>query len=189
MISLKLKPTLLIAIAACSLIACSDGGDVTQTTDQRDPSVARLWNEVLLDAIRNDFARPTVHARNLFHLSAAMYDAWAVFDTTASTFLLGKTIGNYTCPLDYEPYNRDLVEAREEAISYAAYRLITHRFANAPGVTSIQSNADALMQSLGYDPGDNSTGTRGGSAAAMGNVIASCYINFGLQDGANEADD
>ena len=189
MLSLKLKPALLTAIATCSLIACSDGGDVTQTTDQRDPSVARLWNEVLLGAIRNDFARPTVHARNLFHLSAAMYDAWAVFDTTAGTFLPGKTIGNYTCPLDYEPYNRDLVEAREEAISYAAYRLITHRFANAPGVTGIQSNADALMQSLGYDPGDNSTDTRGGSAAAMGNVIASCYINFGLQDGANEADD
>ncbi|MDP7041674.1 MAG: hypothetical protein QGF91_03375, partial [Gammaproteobacteria bacterium] len=71
-------------------MACSDGGDVTQTTDQRDPSVARLWNEVLLGAIRNDFARPTVHARNLFHLSAAMYDAWAVFDTTAGTFLPGK---------------------------------------------------------------------------------------------------
>ena len=30
-------------------------------------SVARDWNEELLDAIRIDFARPTVHARNLFH--------------------------------------------------------------------------------------------------------------------------
>ena len=43
-------------------------------------SVAREWNEVLLDGIRNDFARPTVHARNLFHTSIAMYDAWAAFD-------------------------------------------------------------------------------------------------------------
>ena len=41
-------------------------------------SVARLWNEVLLYSIRNDLARPTVHARNLFHVSAAMYDAWAI---------------------------------------------------------------------------------------------------------------
>ena len=39
-------------------------------------SVARRWIEVLLQAIRDDRARPTVHARNLFHLSAAMYDAW-----------------------------------------------------------------------------------------------------------------
>ena len=36
-------------------------------------SVAREWNEELLHAIRNDFARPTVHARNLFHTSVAMY--------------------------------------------------------------------------------------------------------------------
>jgi hypothetical protein len=27
-------------------------------------------NEMLLDAIRLDFARPTIHARNLFHVSA-----------------------------------------------------------------------------------------------------------------------
>ena len=32
-------------------------------------SVAREWNEILLEAIRNDYARPTVHARNLYHHS------------------------------------------------------------------------------------------------------------------------
>ena len=47
------------------------------------PSVARLWDEQLLHAISLDTARPTVHARNLFHLSTAMYDAWAAYDTTA----------------------------------------------------------------------------------------------------------
>ena len=35
-------------------------------------SVARKWNEVLLDSVRKDFARPTVHARNLYHTSAGM---------------------------------------------------------------------------------------------------------------------
>ena len=38
-------------------------------------STARQWNEKVLDAIRSDFARPTVHARNLFHASVAMYVA------------------------------------------------------------------------------------------------------------------
>ena len=38
-------------------------------------SVARVWNEALLDAIRRDFPAPTVHSRNLFHVSAAMWDA------------------------------------------------------------------------------------------------------------------
>ena len=53
-------------------------------------SVARQWNEVLLEAIRNDYARPTVHARNLFHVSAAMYDAWASYDREAATFFIPK---------------------------------------------------------------------------------------------------
>ena len=42
--------------------------------------VARQWNEALLSAIRIDFPAPTVHSRNLYHVSAGMYDAWA--DTT-----------------------------------------------------------------------------------------------------------
>ena len=49
-------------------------------------SVARKWNEVILQSIRNDLARPTVHARNLFHISAAMYDAWSVFDDDSETY-------------------------------------------------------------------------------------------------------
>ena len=44
-------------------------------------SVAREWNDALLDAIRTDQARPTVHARNLYHVSAAMWDAWASYDS------------------------------------------------------------------------------------------------------------
>ena len=44
-------------------------------------SIARVWNEMLLDAIRRDTPRPTVHARNLFHLSIAMWDCWVAYDT------------------------------------------------------------------------------------------------------------
>src|SRR5437870_9839063 len=40
-------------------------------------SVARQWDEELLQAIRIDIPRPPVHARNLYHLSVAMWDAWA----------------------------------------------------------------------------------------------------------------
>ena len=38
-------------------------------------TVTRQWNEENLAAIRIDFPAPTVHARNLFHLSVAMWDA------------------------------------------------------------------------------------------------------------------
>ncbi|MEM9260007.1 MAG: hypothetical protein AAGA62_10195, partial [Bacteroidota bacterium] len=66
-------------------------------------SVAREWNEQLLEAIRNDFARPTVHARNLFHTSIALYDSWAIYDEEAETFLLGKTVRGFNCPFDSIP--------------------------------------------------------------------------------------
>ena len=185
-----------VAIVGVLLISagCSSGsgggaptGPTTQTPDTLDPSVARQWNEVLLEAIRNDFARPTVHARNLFHISSAMYDAWAVFSTTAAPYLAGTTLNGYGCPMDSISLERDLHVAREEAISFAVYRLIIHRFANSPRVQVIQTAADNLMATLGYNISNVSTDTASGTSAAIGNRIAECYIGYGLQDGANEA--
>ena len=155
--------------------------------DGRTHSVARLWNETLLEGVRHDFARPTVHARNLWHSSAAMYDAWAVYDDTASTWLLGKTQFGFSCGLDDFNKPGDIQRAREQAISYAAYRIIRHRFALSPGVDLVDQEADALMAELGFDIDFTSTDYQGGSPAALGNYIAECYIAYGLQDGSNEA--
>ena len=80
-------------------------------------SVARQWNEALLQAIREDFARPTVHARNLFHVSVAMYDAWAVFDGLSRPYLAGNTVHGFSCPLAGLNPPDDLEATRKEAIS------------------------------------------------------------------------
>jgi hypothetical protein len=173
-----------LAVAGCG------GGDsddaVRQTADARTPSVARSWNEALLDAIRKDLARPTVHARNLFHVSAAMYDAWAVYSDPATPYLAGGEVHGFACPMDGIDTRVDLQVAREQAISFAAYRIIRHRFAQSPGATTTLGDLDALMARLGYDAVDTSTDVTSG-AAAVGNRIAECYIAYGLQDGANEA--
>lgn len=148
-------------------------------------SIARQWNELLLASIRRDFARPTVHARNLFHISAAMWDAWSVFDPNSNEFLLGQTVGGYECPFTgFTP--TDLVEDRKKAISYAAYRLLKHRFVNSPQAALLYTAYDAHMDTLGYDINITSTNYASGDAAALGNYIAQCYIAFGLQDGSNE---
>ena len=47
-------------------------------------SIARRWNEQMLGAIRRDTPRPTVHARNLFHASLAMWDALGGVDETTA---------------------------------------------------------------------------------------------------------
>ena len=149
-------------------------------------SVAREWNEQLLEAIRNDFARPTVHARNLFHTSVAMYDAWAVYDDEAETFFLGKTVGGYECPFTTVSAPADIEEAREEAISYAAYRLLRHRFQESPGAFLTVNRLNTLFADLGYDASFTSTDYESGPPAALGNYIAQELIAFGLQDGSNE---
>ena len=71
-------------------------------------------------------------------------------------------------------------------MSYAAYRLIKHRFANSPGSMTIFSPIDALMADLGYDPAFTSMDYADGNPAALGNYIAQNLIQFGLQDGSNE---
>ena len=149
-------------------------------------SAARLWNDALLDAIRVDFARPTVHARNLFHTSLGMYDAWAAYDDVASTFLLGKEVGGFHTPFAGVPRPADVRAAREEAISYAMYRLLSHRFGDSPGAEVALPRFDALFTALGYDATFTSTEYTSGSPAAFGNYIAQSLIAFGLQDGSNE---
>lgn len=150
-------------------------------------SVARRWNEALINSIRKDFARPPVHARNLFHTSMAMYDAWAAFDTTAETYLLGKTVGNYTCTYEGIQMPSDIHAAQEEAISYAVYRVLVQRFQFSPNAATTLNDLYQLMLELGYDPSYTSVDYAStNSPAALGNYIGYSIVFMGLQDGSNE---
>ena len=142
-----------------------------------------------LNAIRGDFARPTVHARNLFHTSVLMYDAWAVFDTEAETVFLGKTFGGFTCDFNGIQTPTDIDAARHEVISYAVYRLIYYRFINSPDVTEIHASILSLFNQYGYDESFTSNDYSTGSYAALGNYLAEKMIEFGLQDNSNEIND
>ncbi len=160
--------------------------DVNFPTVSTDGSVARQWNELLLESIRKDFARPTVHARNLFHTSLGMWDAWAAYDEENCTYLLGNTVDGFTCAYDPITLPADIPAARDETISYMAYRLLSHRFASSTNSALLQMAYDAHMDTLGYDINITSQDYSSGDPAALGNYIAQCIINFGLQDGSNE---
>src|SRR5438094_1347593 len=86
------------------------------TADHPEWSVARRWDEALLDAIRRALPNPPVHARNLFHLSVAMWDAWATYDTTAVGYISKKKVSA-----------ANVAQARDEAISYAAWAVLKAR--------------------------------------------------------------
>ncbi|MCC5823677.1 MAG: vanadium-dependent haloperoxidase [Phycisphaerales bacterium] len=137
-------------------------------------SAARMWNEELLAAVRRDRPRPPVVSRDLFHVSAAMYDAWAAYDATATGVFRTEWAEA-----------ADTAAARREAVSYAAYRLIAHRYADSPGAPVTLPSLDSLMDLLGYDPAV--TTRTGPSPAAVGNRIAAAIIALTAEDGSNEA--
>ena len=152
-------------------------------------SVARLWNEVLLFSIRNDLARPTVHARNLFHVSAAMYDAWSIVNDKGSTYLIGNSLNGFTSEFDGF-VNEDTNYINDiNSISYAAYRLIVHRFNNSPGSDRIIAKANSLMNILGLDINFLESDGYESNSSSLGNFIAEQYIQYGLLDGSNEQSD
>src|SRR5579885_2773687 len=111
---------------------------------QTQNSVAREWDEAILSAIRIDTPRPPVHARNLWHLSVAMYDAWAVYDATAKGYLTTEKAKGLTPD--------EIAKARDEAISYAAYGVIKNRYALSVNASVSLPTFDNLMKTQGYDP-------------------------------------
>ena len=164
---MKNTTSIVFAFSLCLILFC-------QTTPVPAQSVARLWNEALLNAIRIDFPAPTVHSRNLYHTSAAMYDAWVAFDSIGEGLF-------YT----QKESATDIEAARNEAISYAAYRVLSARYQLAVDPEGSQAIFDKVMTNLGYDP--KITTTIGDSPAAIGNRIAELILLENLNDGSNEA--
>ena len=165
--------------ATDALAVLSVAVGVKEASVLRCPTAARVWMEELLNAIRLDTPRPTVHARNLFHLSVAMWDVWVAYDqsTAAVPYLTVESPAPVADPL----------AARSEAISYAAYRLLEHRFADSPNSSTTFRAIDARMEELGCDR--FFTSTDGDSPAALGNRVAAAVIAYGSTDGSNEAND
>ena len=149
-------------------------------------SVARIWNEMQLNAIRIDAARPPVQARNLFHVSLAMYDAWAAYDSIASTYLLGNTINGVTYSFSGIPMPANINAARNKAISYAAYRVLQNRYSLSPNWYTTSLKLDSAFLSLGYDNSIVTTNYANGDPAELGNYIAQQIIAMGYNDGANQ---
>ncbi|MEM9115362.1 MAG: vanadium-dependent haloperoxidase [Myxococcota bacterium] len=148
-----------------------------QVQPEPDRSIARQWIEHLLNAVRRDIPEPTVHARNMYHLSAAMYDIWAAFDDEAAQLFIDER----------PPMPADLDAYLDTAISFAAYRLLTHRYTPAEGGEVSTDCFDRYMDARGFDISD--TSVEGDGPVAFGNRVAAVLIGEGQNDGSNEAGD
>ena len=132
-----------------------------------------MWDDALLELIRQVVPAPTVHARNLFHTSVAMWDAWAAYDPTADGYLVTEKLES-----------DDVAAAREAAISYAVYRLLLWRYGTVSDLPVTAEQLDAVMASLCYRT--DFEATDGDTPAALGNRIAAAVIEAGRDDGSLE---
>ncbi|GEP42066.1 vanadium-dependent haloperoxidase [Brevifollis gellanilyticus] len=164
-----LPALLLVLLAVTGLLGAADVPNPAGVK-----STARIWDEEILAAIRIDRPHPPVHARNLFSLSAAMYDAWAAYDPAAAGFIYR---GKHTAP--------DIAAARHQAVSYAAYRILTERYAFSLNAAKSQQAFDARMKALGFDV-DNKAADPA-TPAGVGNSVAAAVSAFFMEDGALQA--
>ena len=126
----------------------------TATTGGR--SVARLWNNVAVDALRDGAAPEPVQARDLYDLSVAVRQAYSLAHTPSE---------------------------RDAAISYAAYRLLLWQSAHNANLAETFGLLTRQLRARCYSPDYTS---RVGPGAALGNRIAAAAIAAGASDGSNE---
>jgi hypothetical protein len=161
-----------ILLAGCAAVPPYVDEDC-EPGDRGGQSVARLWDERLLSMIRQVVPAPTVHARNLFHVSAAMWDAWAAYDPDAGGWAYRE-----------KHAADDVTAAREVAISYAAYRILDWRYRHVSDLASADDELRSTMALLCLRP--DYTATDGDDPAALGNRIAEVILERGASDGSLE---
>ena len=173
--STSLTGLVLIAllVSACGESRPPFQAEACTRADLGGRSVARVWDDQTLELIRQVVPAPTVHARNLFHVSAAMWDAWAAYDQTADGYLVTEKLRG-----------ENLAADREVAMSYAAYRILLWRFGTVSDLPAAAEQLGATMASLCYRT--DYTSIDGDNPAQLGNRIAAAVLEHGRTDGALE---
>src|SRR5690349_14328943 len=162
-----------VLVVICALFLLFGCGNVTLQAAASN-SVARVWNERALAAIRADTPHPPAQARNYFSLSVCMWDAWAAYDTNGAVGYVYR--GKFTAP--------DITAARKEAISYAAWRLLKERHVYSKTAATTLAADDAQMAALGYDTNNVSRDTS--TPAGVGNSVYDAVSAWFINDGARQ---
>ena len=175
----------MLLLTAAIVVGCS-GAQTSACAPDGGGSVAKQWNEAALGAIRADFPAPTVHARNLFHLSVGMWDSYAIFEPGATLYLPSPATEIRSAMAEdlLDQTERDGRRQHQEvAISFAAHRILTQRYRGAIGGDESAAEFDRLLDALCLDTAlaEDPTG-----AAAAGVSIADAILADTADDGSRE---
>ena len=164
----------------------------------RRTSVARDWTRLVLDAFGTQAGRPTVHARNMYHVTLAMHDAWWVSQAEErdgsplleTTRALATSAGP---PAALGTNNAEL------AVGAAVATVMCERFAVEKGVLpdEVDARRTAMLVAAGADASAVScdlllddTADHGGSDSPMGQGVAvgRAVLLLGRGDGSFQDD-
>src|SRR5438094_8360115 len=162
--------TFLVGLQLLLFLVCGVGVVARASAAQ---SIARVWDERALAAIRVDTPHPPAQARNYFSFSVCMYDAWAAYDPAALGYVYR---GKHTAP--------NIPSARSNAISYAVYRMMKERHAFSRTAATTLAADDALMTSLGFDITNASRDTA--TPIGVGNSIYDAVSLWFSNDGSRQ---
>ncbi len=134
---------------------------------------ALVWDNILLQSIRDTKPGPPMVARDIAIVHTAMFDAWAAYDGHADGTRLGAALRR--------PERERTLENKEKAISFAAYRALMDLFPTEAAMYT------AEMAELGYDPNDTSLDIR--KPSGIGNMAAAALVEYRHHDGSNQLGD
>lgn len=146
---------------------------LTLTLPASAATVVSDWVGLALKAVGNapttgdPVIAPTSASRAYGLLGTVMYDAWSAYEVTPISTLLGDSL--------QRPSQENTTANKSEAISYAAYNILSELFPNQVNLFKEQMNV------LGFNL-DNPTTT----AAGIGNLMAETLMGFRRYDGANQ---
>jgi hypothetical protein len=143
------------------------------TVNDSSPTISVQWDRAVQQAVINTAVGPTIGSRAYGILHTAMFDAWAAYDPEAIATQLGDEL--------QRPTTENTDANKTEAMSYAAYRVLSDLFPNQQGIF------DDLISELGFDPSNTTSDTT--TAAGIGNVSAQALLEFRRADGSNQLND
>ena len=154
--------------------AARAGGQVAQPPgSQPGDNAVLLWNEALLQAVRDTKPGPTIVSRALAVVHTAMYDAWSAYDPVA---VPTRPHGAW-----HRPPAESTDANKAKTVSFAGYRALVDLFP-----TEV-SSFDSLMAQLGYDATDVSADLA--TPSGIGNVAAASVLEERHGDGSNQLGD
>jgi hypothetical protein len=178
---------LLVALLALGVVgttvppALADGDDnpiypFTEFNDSPNDNVVLIWNEAALECIRAAKPGPTIVARSLYVLHAAVYDAWSSYDSRAVPTV--RSIAGVSTAWSRRPGAERTVANKQRAISVAAHAALTDLWPQ--DVPQCRAAFDRELADLGFTAATD-------RAAGVGLAAAQRVLRSRSTDGSNQA--